>query len=138
MSNLINVRDKAILWARNVFENKDKYVILNTETSGLSRNDVVLDLALIDVDGNELFNSRIKPSKRKRISKEATAIHGIKMADLKDCPTFAEIKSQIESLVARKTAIIYNAEFDEKIIDQTCDQDECGYLSIRTDSAMKH
>ena len=130
------VKDRAILWAKNKLAARGNYVILDTETTGLKRNDVVLEIAVIDLDGNELFNSRIKPTKRKRISPDATAIHGIKMTDLQDCPTFAEIKDELENIIAGRTVLIYNAEYDEKLIDQTCEQDECSYFRMRYDCVM--
>jgi len=130
------VKDRAILWAKNILAAKGNYVILDTETTGLKRNDVVLEIALIDLEGNELFNSRIKPTKRKRISPDATAIHGIKMKDLQDCPTFADIKDELEGIIADRTVLIYNAEYDEKLIDQTCEQDECSYFRMRYDCVM--
>lgn len=130
------VKDRAILWAKNKLSAKANYVILDTETTGLKRNDVVLEIAVIDLDGNELFNSRIKPTKRKRISPDATAIHGIKMSDLQDAPTFAEVKDKLEEIIAGRTVIIYNAKYDEKLIDQTCEQDDCSYFRMRNDCAM--
>ncbi len=130
------VKDRAILWAKNKLATKGSYVILDTETTGLKRNDVILEIAVIDLEGKELFNSRIRPTKRKRISPDATAIHGIKMTDLKDCPTFAEIKDELEKIIAGRTVLIYNAEYDEKLIDQTCEQDECSYFQMRNDCVM--
>jgi DNA polymerase III subunit epsilon len=130
------VKERTILWAKKVLAAKGSYVILDTETTGLKRNDVVLEIAIIDLDGNELFNSKIRPTKRKKISEDAIAIHGIKMADLKDAPTFAEIKAKLEEIIGNKTVIIYNTEYDKKIIDQTCKQDECSYFKMRNECAM--
>lgn len=124
------LRDKMIEWARNILANKDQYVILDTETTGLKKNDVIIQIAITDLDGNELLSSLVKPSKRKRMSAEATAIHGITMKDLANAPTFAELIPQIQKIVFGKKALIYNAEFDLKLIDQTTAQDNCGYFYI--------
>lgn len=130
------ILNSCILWAQKVLDQKDKYIIFGAETSGFKENDVILDYALIDVEGNELFNSRIKPSKRKRISSEATAIHGIRMADLKGCPTFGEVKDDIENIIGDRIAIGYNIEFLNRLVGQTCVQDGCGWFNYDTECAM--
>jgi DNA polymerase III subunit epsilon len=124
------LRDKMIEWARNILAHKNQYVILDTETTGLNKNDVIIQIAITDLDGNELLNSLVRPTKRKRMSAEATAIHGITMKDLANAPTFAELVPQIRKIVVGKKALIYNAEFDLKLIDQTTDQDNCGYPGV--------
>ena len=93
------IRNKSILWARNILSQKHRYVLLDTETTGLYRNDVILQIGIINLDGNELINSLVKPTKIKRISPDATAIHGISMADLVEAPTFAELVPQIEEVI---------------------------------------
>ena len=127
----------SINWAKNVFENKNKYVILDTETTGLGKTDVIIELALIDLDGTILFNSRIQPTKKKRISKESTAIHGITIKDLQGMPYFSEVVEEIYNLLKDKTVLIYNAEFDERMIDQTTEIDELRYLHFKSECIMK-
>ncbi len=129
-------KDETILWARNILSTKNKYVIFDTETTGLKKNDVILQIGLLDLDGNELLSTLIKPTKRKRIAQQATEIHGIKIEDLQTAPTFSEIRSQLENLVKSKTVLIYNAAYDEKLVEQTCEQDECSYLKMKTECVM--
>ena len=129
-------KDETILWARNILSNKDKYAIFDTETTGLKKNDVILQIGLLDLDENELLNSLIKPTKRKRIAQQATEIHGIKIEDLQTAPAFSEIRSQLENLIKGKTVLIYNAAYDEKLVEQTCDQDECDYVKMKTECVM--
>jgi len=132
-------RQMAINWAKKVLDQKDKYVILDTETTGLGENDVIIQLAVIDIEGNPIINTLIKPSKRKRISTESTEIHGIKIGDLKDAPTLLEIVDELEAAVKGKKAIIYNAEFDERMLFQTMIQDDFRkFIKFRMNCAMKH
>jgi DNA polymerase-3 subunit epsilon len=131
-------KDKIILWARGILDHKNQYVIMDTETTGLNRNDVVIQIGIIDLDGNELLNSFVKPTKRKRISAEATAIHGISMSNLANAPTFAELKPRIDKIISGKTILIYNAEFDEKLIEQTCTQDACFSPHLQAQCIMQH
>jgi DNA polymerase-3 subunit epsilon len=130
------IRDRCILWARSILDKKNQYVVLDTETSGLDKNDVVLQIAIVDLDGNGLLNSLIKPTKRKRISPDATAIHGIRMSDLVNAPVFAVLVPQIEEIISAKTVLIYNAEFDERLISQTCEQDKCRRVMMKTECVM--
>lgn len=129
-------RNEAILWARNILDRQQNYYILDTETTGLKKNDVIVQIAIIDMEGNVILDTLVKPTKRKRISEEATSIHGITMKHLKDMPTFAELVPQIKSLTMGKRVLIYNAEFDEKLIEQTIEQDDAPYFSMITECVM--
>jgi DNA polymerase III subunit epsilon len=133
-----NPRDKnaAINWAKNILENQQNYVILDTETTGLNKNDVIIQIGIIDLEGNILLDTLVRPTKRKRISPEATAIHGISMKDLKDKPTFDELIPEIIRITSGKRALIYNAEYDEKLIHQTMDQDNSSYFLLLTKCVM--
>jgi len=73
--NLI-VRNNAIRFARGVLAQKQNYLILDTETTGLGEKDVIIQMALIDLDGNVLLDSLVKPKKKKSISREATEVVG--------------------------------------------------------------
>jgi DNA polymerase III subunit epsilon len=124
------LKNNAIEWARYVLENKEQFVILDTETTGLENHDVIVQIALIDIDGNTLFNSLIKPTKKRTIPSEASAIHGIKIGDLKMSPSFAEIVEDIYHIVKNKTVIIYNEAFDIRLIRQTCIADDVKILTF--------
>ena len=94
-------------------------MILDTETTGLGNADAIIQLAVIDVDGNVLFNQNIKPTRRKRISAEARSKHGLTMEMLSGCPTFSELKKPLKAAIGRKRIITYNSEFDMRIYRQT-------------------
>ena len=60
--------------------------VLDTETTGLSETDEIVEIAIIRLDdGSEVINTLVNPSIP--ISKEATAIHGI-TDDMAAIPTF--------------------------------------------------
>ncbi len=119
--NHIKPKDQraSIVWARKILKNKQKYVVLDTETTGLTDKDEIIQLAVIDLDGNSLMNELIKPSKKKSISKKATDVHGIKMAMLKSAPTFDEIAKPLKSVLKGKTIIAFNSEFDARMYSQS-------------------
>lgn len=120
----IKEKNEIIDFANDVYTNKEKYVILDTETTGLGQNDVIIQIGIIDLDGNILMDTLVKPTKRKRMSSEATAVHGISMKMLNDEPTFREIFPEFLKIIGTKTILIYNAKFDTRLIAQTVYQDE--------------
>ena len=109
-------RQQAVEWARALLSRTD-WVILDTETTGLSPQDEIIQIAILSSDGTPLFNSLIRPSRL--IPASATAIHGITDDDVVDAPCYKEIAGQIESIVAEKTIVIYNADYDQRLLQQT-------------------
>lgn len=107
--------------ARELLENKDNFVILDTETTGLNEYDEIIQLAIIDLNGNVLFEENFYPSKRGTIPPKASAIHGLTMKLLEGNRTFAESKKDIELAISNKNIITYNAAFDHKLYMQTYD-----------------
>lgn len=95
---------------KEYLENKDKYVILDTETTGLDRNDEIIEIAIIDMDGNELVNTRIFTEKE--ISYEAYCVHGISKESLVGKPTIKELNNKLKEIFKGRNVLIYNDSFD--------------------------
>lgn len=102
----------------DINKNPSNYIVLDTETTGMNSYDEVIQLSILDLNGNILFNSYFKP--KTKISQGAKKIHNISMNDLKDSPLWSSKWFEISSILKDKTIIAYNAEFDEKLIKQTC------------------
>ena len=66
--NRKRIKDKngVIDFAQDVLNNKNNYVILDTETTGLGDNDVIVQLGILDLNGNVLLDTLIKPTKEKK------------------------------------------------------------------------
>lgn len=107
----------AVRWARKVLDSPDKCVILDTETTGLGNAEIV-EIAIIDLHGNQLLNTLVKPSIP--IPQEVTAIHGIDDSTVAHSPTFPAIYQQIADAVKGKTVLVYNLAFDSKILKYCC------------------
>lgn len=110
-------RAYAVRWARHVLAHPDDYVILDTETTGLYDAQVV-EIAIIDLGGNELLNSLVRPSCS--IPSEATAIHGISDKTVAYSPIFPEIYPEIVEIVNEKKVLVYNFDFDYHILKYCC------------------
>lgn len=100
------------------FLSSDKYLILDTETTGLHPLDEIVEISIINTKGDILFNSLIKPTQN--IPEEATNIHGITDDMVWDAPTWDEVWNQIKEIMMNKTLLIYNSSFDVRMILQTC------------------
>ncbi len=102
-----------------VLANKERFVILDTETTGIGRNDEIIQIGIIDLDGNTLLNQNIRPQKRKAIPKDATNVHGLTMDELINCPVFSELKDILKQTIGHRGIIAYNAEFDLRLYKQS-------------------
>jgi inhibitor of KinA sporulation pathway (predicted exonuclease) len=122
-------RSEAINWALNILDNDDNCFILDTETTGLRETDEVIEIGIIDMDGNTVFHSYIKPLRRKSIPAAAAKIHGITMAKLKGAPTMIDIHPQIRNLLKGRIVIAYNASFDKRLLKQTFDKYDLSSLT---------
>ncbi|MEG4286363.1 3'-5' exonuclease [Microcoleus sp. A006_D1] len=110
-------RINAVLWAREQLV-MDDWVILDTETTGLYDAEVV-EIAIVSHKGEPLLNTLIKPSIL--IPAEVTAIHGITDEMVVDAPLFPEFYSRIAKVLQDKRILIYNAQFDIKILNYCCE-----------------
>lgn len=88
-------------------------IVFDTETTGKSpMRDEILSLAIIDLNGNVLFNDMFKPVDRIRWPK-AESIHGISPAMVAGKPSISEHRSEIEGIFKSASLIVgYNLEFD--------------------------
>jgi len=104
-------RDSVEGWAREMLSGE--FVILDTETTGLSEPDIV-QIAVIDQGGQVLIDTLVKPTKE--ILPDAIAIHGITSEMVADAPTFDKIYDDIVAVLSGKTVAIYNADFDSRAL----------------------
>ena len=104
------------------FLSSEDYVILDTETTGLNRWDEVIELAILDMKGNTLYESLFNPLES--IPNEATQIHGITNELVQNSPSFLEEWETIWGILKDKTVLIYNSRFDVNMIYQTLEKSD--------------
>ncbi len=92
-------------------------VYLDTETTGFKKNDVLIEISIIDHDGSTLVDTLVNPNRR--IPYDAIEIHDITNEMVQDAPTWKEIWPKVEAALAGRAVGIYNADFDTRIIKQT-------------------
>ena len=98
----------------------DNLVALDTETTGLTGDDEVCEVAIVSPTEGTLFHSLIRPTKA--IPKEATAIHGIKAMDVLDSPTMRDAGPGILEALDGKFVASYNGSFDFRLIRQSLER----------------
>ena len=97
-----------------------KEIYLDTETTGFRSDDQVIQIGIIDQDGNILLDSLIQCDKE--IPEDAYAIHGISNEMLADAPTFSEVYPKIKAIIEDAERVnIYNSSFDVRLLHQTCE-----------------
>ena len=109
-------REQAARIARNMVAMRPIYI--DTETTGFETFDMLVEIAVLDTDGTLLFESLVKPNKP--IPPPASRVHGITDAQVAWAPPWTEVWPQLQEVVKGRVAGFYNAEFDLKMIRQSC------------------
>ena len=95
------------------------FLVLDSETTGLERGEVV-QIAIINNKGETLLDTLVKPAWD--IPAAATMIHGIKTETCNDAPTWMDIAPTIKTILEGKLLVVYNANYDRKIMHQTAER----------------
>ena len=83
-----------------------KCLIIDIETTGLSYGyDEIIDLAVLNTDGDVLINTRVKPGVR--ISNGAFEAHRISENDLIDAPGLKELEPILTDILEDKVLVFY-------------------------------
>lgn len=122
---------KAVVWANHILM-LDDVVILDSETSDLYGE--IIEIGIIDLQGNIILNQRIKPVGE--IAPSAEAVHGISLAALQDEPSFPEVYDSIKAAIEQKIVVIYNAAFDRARLRDDCERHGLEMIKFGYDCAM--
>ena len=109
------VRQRAIETARKIVSMRPVY--LDTETTGLERSDEIVEISIIDDEGQVVFESLIKPSQP--IPYSATRIHGITNEEVQTARSWPAVWPQVRSALFGRLVVIYNEEFDVRLMQQS-------------------
>jgi len=109
-------RLRAIRWAQWLLESG--FVIFDTETTGLGRTAEIVQIGIVDNHGHAVMNQLLRP--QGPIDPGASRIHGITDEQVSDAPTFPEVYDSLRAIMANRIIVAYNADFDRKMLYQTC------------------
>lgn len=92
-------------------------LFLDTETTGLGGNAQAVEIGLVETTGEVVFETRLRPSVG--IEPGALAVHGISEDVLSDAPAWPDISAQIQQIIGDRPLVIFNADYDLRILRQT-------------------
>lgn len=110
--------------------------MLDTETTGLSATDEIVQIGIVDSGGATVLNQIIKPTIP--IPSGASAIHGFYDPDVAGAPSFKQVYIQLSTLLAGQVVVAYNMDFDWRMLQQTAARYRLPDLRLgKRDCAMK-
>lgn len=92
-------------------------IFIDTETTGVSPNDVIIEIGVVDLAGNTLFDALVKPPIP--IPPDAMAVHNITEEMVADAPAWKDIWEDLRAVLDGRFIGMYNAEFDLRMMQQT-------------------
>lgn len=111
-----HARAAAVRRARMMLD--DPYLLIfDTETTGLDSTAEIVEIGIVDRDGQPVYHSLVRP--QRPIPAEASEIHGITDQDVAAAPCFADIAPHLGALFAGRQVAAYNAEFDVRLLRQS-------------------
>lgn len=108
-------RRQARRWAQDLM--KRGFYVLDTETTGLGKDDEIVQIAIVDQDGKTALNELIKPTIP--IPPGASKVHGIYDRDVEYASNFRDIYTALSKLLAGQIVIAYNMDFDRRMLRQS-------------------
>lgn len=90
---------------------------LDVETTGVSNRDEIIEVGIVDFDGQPIYDCLIKPSVN--IHPKAYEVHGIGYEILSDAADFHAVQAVLYEILNDKTVIAFNANFDKRMVEQT-------------------
>ena len=102
-------------WARDLLNSNA--LILDFETTGLHGADIV-QIGILDMNGDSAYETLVKPSIT--IPSDAIRVHGITNEMVADSPTFESLYIELSVVLAGRTIVAYNADFDKGILMGVC------------------
>lgn len=102
---------------------RDDVLVLDSETTGISESAEIIELALLDTTGAVRLDTLVMP--KGHIPAAASNVHGITRQDLRkaDAPAWPDVHHAVCKLLqATKVVLIYNAEYDTRLLRQTAER----------------
>lgn len=114
---------------------KNGALFMDTETTGVDESAEIIEIAVINNEGWPVYESLIRP--KVPITPKLTALHGISNEMVAEAPHFWEIYNDLCSKLDGRLIIAYGADFDARMIRQTCELYDLKDLFCRWGCAMQ-
>jgi DNA polymerase-3 subunit epsilon len=109
-------------------------VFLDTETTGFPPAAEIVALAVVSAEGEILLDTLIRPDAP--IPASATAIHGISDQHVAHAPAWRDVHGSLVDTLAGRTVVIYNMDFDRRVLLACSDRHQLALPSARWECAM--
>lgn len=112
-------RDKAILKAREILRYPEKHAIVDVESTGFLPRGEVVEFAAIAPNMHTLLHCFVMPVEDSH--PKAVEVHGITKQALveRGAPPWPAVHNDVQSAIAGRTVVAYNARFDTGILAAT-------------------
>ncbi|HHQ4546888.1 TPA: exonuclease domain-containing protein [Aeromonas veronii] len=110
-------------------------IYLDAETTGLELDDESIEICLISQAGDVLMNYLVRPTKA--IPDDAISIHGITNEDVAGAPSWAALYGEFYRLIENRVVVIYNEDFDVRLLAQTASRYRLDAPKIQSVCAMR-
>lgn len=113
---MINIHRTIFLLQMKKWLNSDN-LIVDTETTGLEEYDEIIEISIINMKGDVLLDTLVKPTRP--IPAEATAINNITDEMVANAPSWGEVYPLVMSVLSNNKWLAWNSKFDARMITQT-------------------
>ncbi|MCS7050839.1 MAG: 3'-5' exonuclease, partial [Thermomicrobium sp.] len=111
-------------------------VFLDTETTGIGQSDEVIEIAILDATGRMLLQAISKPSCS--VDPGAASVHGLDDTLLASAPAWPVVYRDVLAVLRTVDHVVtYNADFDRRLIAQTCARYDLRFPSLQWHCAMR-
>ncbi|WP_100444736.1 3'-5' exonuclease [Glycomyces xiaoerkulensis] len=92
------------------------YAVFDVETTGLYNRDRIVEIAIAHLDGDGNLTDRWETLVNPRRDLGPQELHGIRSADVRRAPDFAEIAGEIRARLAGRIPVAHNIAFDGRML----------------------
>jgi len=122
VNNILSENEEDLLPQDNTEEkeNSSAVLLLDTETTGTSQEDEIIQIAFIDLVTKKTFSSYVKPKKATNTAYHINRISNQQLRDQNEWPTVWE---EIQNYLQDKSSVVvyaHNAAFDARMIRNAC------------------
>ncbi len=97
---------------------KSNYVVIDTETTGLTEYAEIIEIAIINMRGEVLLDTLVKPTHP--IPPEVTEINHITNEMVANAPAWRDVFPKVLAIISSHKWLARNSGFDARMLDQTC------------------
>lgn len=126
-------RNTAAQWAADLMQRVD-WVILDTETTGMDLTAEVIQVGVLSPAGQVLLDVLVRP--QGKIDPAAQATQGITDRTVASAPSFPQVYELLVEILRNRLVVIYNADFDRRMLFQCAGRHKVQYEAMTTRCAM--